>query len=254
MELDMDLRIKDIVELLEVSEKTVYRWIKHRKIPCYRINHQYRFNRTEINEWILNNRIPVVQPNLSFKINGLTTNLADLIEQGGIYYGIKGHTVREVFHHTVNTIRLPESLSKDDLFFALLNREELMSTASGNGIAIPHPRMPLISNIKDTSVAIVFPEHPVDFHALDGELVHTLFLILTFTPRWHLEVLSKISSLCQCKNFVSMLRDRRPEALRVRQRTARSICGSLTFSVCSVRSALRTYFFHETQNFRKTEE
>ena len=53
----MDLKIKDIVDLLQVSEKTVYRWIKEKKIPCYRINHQYRFNRSEINEWILSSKI-----------------------------------------------------------------------------------------------------------------------------------------------------------------------------------------------------
>ena len=49
----MELKIKDIVGMLQVNEKTVYRWIKEKKIPCYRINHQYRFNRAEINEWIL---------------------------------------------------------------------------------------------------------------------------------------------------------------------------------------------------------
>ena len=52
----MELKIKDIVDLLQVSEKTVYRWIKDKKIPCYRINHQYRFNRAEINEWILSSK------------------------------------------------------------------------------------------------------------------------------------------------------------------------------------------------------
>ncbi len=53
----MDLKIKDISELLQVSEKTVYRWIMGSKIPAYRINHQYRFDKTEINEWILKNKI-----------------------------------------------------------------------------------------------------------------------------------------------------------------------------------------------------
>lgn len=207
----MELRIRDIVELLEVSEKTVYRWIKDRKIPCYRINHQYRFNRAEINEWILNNRISVVNPQFNTRDSGLTTDLAALIEQGGIHYDIEGNTVRNVLHNAVNTIHLPDTLSRDSLFFALLNREELMSTAVGKGIALPHPRFPLIANVVDASVSIVFLKHPIDFHALDGDLVHSLFLILTYAPKRHLEVLSKISHLCQHEDFVSLLKNRSPE-------------------------------------------
>ena len=207
----MELRIKDIVEMLEVSEKTVYRWIKERKIPCYRINHQYRFNRAEINEWILNNKISVVHPSLQVTQGGLTTDLEDLIKRGGIHYNIEGHTVRDVLHNTVHAMPTPQALSKDDLFFALLNREELMSTAAGKGIALPHPRTPLIANVQDASVSIAFLKNPVDFHALDGQPVHTLFLILTFAPKRHLEVLSKIAYLCQHEAFIALLSKREPE-------------------------------------------
>lgn len=207
----MELRIKDISELLEVSEKTVYRWIKDRKIPCYRINHQYRFNRAEINEWILNNRISVAHPGITDARNGMTTNLVDLISNGGIYYGIEGQTVRDVLHNTVQVIPKPETLSNDDLFFALINREELMSTATGKGIALPHPRTPLITTIDDATVSIAFLANPVDFGALDGEKVHTLFLILTYAPKRHLEILSKIAHLCQRDEFIELLRRRAPE-------------------------------------------
>lgn len=207
----MELRIKDIIELLEVSEKTVYRWIKERKIPCYRINHQYRFNRTEINEWILNNRIAVVNPHIKIREDGLTTDLAALIRQGGIYYNIEGHSKREVLYETVNSILLPESLSRNDLFFALMNREDLMSTAAGNGIALPHPRNPLIASVDEARVSIAFLKNPVDFQALDSEPVHTLFLILTSAPKRHLEVLSKIAHLCQHNDFIQLLKLRESE-------------------------------------------
>ncbi len=40
----MRLNIRDLSELLNVSEKTIRRWIKQGSIPAYRINGQYRFN------------------------------------------------------------------------------------------------------------------------------------------------------------------------------------------------------------------
>jgi PTS system nitrogen regulatory IIA component len=204
----MDLKIKDIVEMLEVTEKTVYRWIKDRKIPCYRINHQYRFNRAEINEWILNNRILVANPNIALASGGLATDLVALIRNGGIYYDIAGDTVRQVLHNAVYAIETPKNISKEDVFFAILNREEMMSTAAGRGVALPHPRNPIIAGIDDASVSIAFLKKPVDFKALDGIPVHTLFLILTNAPKRHLEVLSKISHLCQMDDFLGMLQRR----------------------------------------------
>ena len=48
----MDLKIKDVAELLNISETTVRRWLVDGKIPAYRLNHQYRFSRIEIENWM----------------------------------------------------------------------------------------------------------------------------------------------------------------------------------------------------------
>ena len=49
----MDLKIKDVAELLNVSETTIRRWLKDGKIPAYQLNHQYRFSRGEIEDWMM---------------------------------------------------------------------------------------------------------------------------------------------------------------------------------------------------------
>jgi excisionase family DNA binding protein len=55
----MQLSVKDVSELLQVSEKTVYRWIEEGKLPGYRLNAQYRFNRYELLEWATAHRLPL---------------------------------------------------------------------------------------------------------------------------------------------------------------------------------------------------
>ncbi len=206
----MELKIKDIVDLLQVSEKTVYRWIKEKKIPCYRIHHQYRFNRAEINEWIMSNKIELSSKLFDLSIAGRPTNFTELLRHGGIYHDLTGNTIRDVLHNAIDAIHTPPDIDKEDIIAALLNREELMSTAIGHGIAIPHPRNPLITNISDASVSICFLKEAVDFRALDGRPIHTLFVLLTYSPRRHLEVLSKISYLCQMDDFRTMLERRAP--------------------------------------------
>ena len=55
----MDLKIKEVAELLNVSETTIRRWLADGKIPAYKINHQYRFNRAEIEHWVLGQKLGV---------------------------------------------------------------------------------------------------------------------------------------------------------------------------------------------------
>ncbi|MBN2416948.1 PTS sugar transporter subunit IIA [bacterium] len=207
----MDFKIKDVAAMLQVSEKTVYRWIKEKKIPCYRIQHQYRFNRAEINEWVLSNKIELSSNLLDLKLAGQPTNFTYLLAKGGIHSGIPGTTVAEVLHNALEMIPKPAGITIEEIAGALLNREQMMSTAIGHGIAIPHPRNPIVTTIEDASVSICFLEQPVDFGALDGKPVHTLFVLLTISPRRHLEVLSKISHLCQIEAFRVMLENRVPE-------------------------------------------
>lgn len=203
----MELKIKDIVDFLQVSEKTVYRWIKEKKIPCYRINHQYRFNKAEINEWILSNKIELSASLIHLSNSDGGEGLSRLLERGGIISGIAGGSVREVLEDAVKKINGPQSISKEEILSALLRREELMPTAIGKGIAIPHPRNPVITDIKTASVSICYLETAVDFGALDSQPVHTLFILLTASPKMHLEVLSKISYLCQDETFYRLLQD-----------------------------------------------
>jgi len=208
----MDLKIKDIIDLLQVSEKTVYRWIKEKKIPCYRINHQYRFSRAEINEWILSNKIEHSSSLISLAPATVPDGFTHLLENGGIHAGITGVTVAEVLRNAIETILTPMSISKDEILAALMSREELMPTAIGQGIAIPHPRNPLVTDAKNASVSICYLREPIDFQALDNQPVETLFILLTASPRMHLEVLSKISYLCHQEIFLDLLKNRTSKA------------------------------------------
>ena len=199
----MDLKIKDIVELLQVPEKTIRQWVKDNAIPHYVIHHQVRFNRTEVNEWILDRKPELAGNLLGLSIAGRPTRLTDLLRQGGVHYDLPGRTIREILPAALEVIRVPEGLDKKDSLAALIDREELMTTAMGRGIAIPHPRNPIITQVEDARVAIGFLREPADLGALDGRPVHTLFLLLTDNPRRHLEVLSKISYLCQIPEFLA---------------------------------------------------
>ncbi len=201
----MELKIKDVVNILQVSEKTVYRWIKDKKIPCYKINHQYRFNRAEINEWIISNRIELSSSLINLSNTQNPESFSILLERGEIINIETAGYVKDILKDAVGKINTPGKLSKEEILDALIRREELMPTAIGNGISIPHPRNPIVIDVNDANISICYLSQPVEFGALDKKPVHTMFILLTSSPRMHLDVLSKISYLSRDKKFLDLL-------------------------------------------------
>ena len=202
----VDLKIKDVAELLQVSEKTIYRWIKENKIPSMRINWQYRFNRDAINEWVLKNNISVAEPIFDETESTKKADIVECLRKGGIHYKVAGSTVEEILKNAVALINAPPGLDKETIVWHLLKREAMMTTALGSGIAIPHPRTPLISDISCESVSMCFLNGPVDFKALDNMPVSVLFIVLSANQPRHLQILSQISHLCRKDGFMELIK------------------------------------------------
>ncbi len=199
----MKLLVKDAARLLDVSEKTIYRWIKQGSIPAYRLHEQYRFNRAELLEWATARRISI-SPEIFREEESEATSLPDFTEAlqaGGIHYRIGGTDKATVLHHVVETLRLPSEVDREFLFEVLLAREALGSTAIGDGIAIPHVRNPVILHLERPMIMLCFLERPVDFEALDGEPVNTLFTLISPTVRAHLHLLSRLSFALRNRHF-----------------------------------------------------
>src|SRR5512135_662538 len=102
----MKLLVKDAARLLNVSEKTIYRWIKQGSIPAYRLQEQYRFNRAELLEWATARRI-AVSPEIFREEESEKESLPRLtqaLRAGGIHYRIGGDDRSAVLHHVVEVM------------------------------------------------------------------------------------------------------------------------------------------------------
>ncbi len=203
----MKLTVQDIARIFSLSEKTVYRWINRGEIPAYKINEQYRFNRTDILEWATAKRINF-SPELFEEPEGeggLIRSLGDSLDEGGIFYRVSGSSKDEVLREIVRIIKIPESVDPEFLYKVLMAREKMGSTAVGEGIAIPHARMPLVLHVPRPSVSLCFLEKPVEFGALDGKPVFALFTIISPTIRSHLYLLARLSYLLRNDEFKQIL-------------------------------------------------
>jgi Phosphotransferase system mannitol/fructose-specific IIA domain (Ntr-type) len=114
--------------------------------------------------------------------------------------------MQEALGALVKTVDLPEGLDREALLDALLAREDLASTAIGNGIAIPHVRRFGSESLQHDIVVVAYLFAPVDWKALDGIPVHTLFLVLAKDEASHLQLLAEIAHVASDESFVAFLK------------------------------------------------
>jgi PTS system nitrogen regulatory IIA component len=135
-------------------------------------------------------------------------NLADLIGRGGVHYRIPGNSPGEVLAALIGSLQDLPSVPAEELLRACLEREALMSTGIGGGIALPHPRNPMAADRDSQFAALGFPEHPVNWNAPDGKPVDTIFFILSASAPLHLHTLSQINFFCQDAGFLNLIKNR----------------------------------------------
>lgn len=199
----MDLKIKDLAELLNVSETTIRRWLAEGKIPAYRLNHQFRFSRSEIEDWVMSCKMGKkegISPSstlekmkkVSSKRGTRQFSLYRAIHHGGVFLEENQGTKEEVIRSSVRKIAKNMNMDGDVLSDLLMDRENQQPTSLNHGIAVPHTRDFLIQEPYDV-VTVVYPSRPIEYGALDGQPVHTLFFLFACEDKTHLHLLAKLA-------------------------------------------------------------
>ncbi len=211
----MDLKIEDVAQLLSVSESTIRRWVINGKIPAYRLNHQYRFNRNEVEDWMLKCKLKVAQIPAKKEEEQLPVfpggmqhfSLYRAIHRGGVYRDIAGHSKEQIIRGTTPFIANTLNLDSEVLAELLVDREKLMATALNNGVAAPHARE-CLQQIPFDLITVVFPYEPIDYGALDGTPVHTLFFLFASDDKIHLQLLAKLAHLSSNEEALELFKMR----------------------------------------------
>lgn len=209
----MDLKIKDVAELLNVSEAIVRRWVADGKIPTYRMNQQEYFSRTEIESWVISNKFDkhhhasspslrnkeneqvVIPPPCPSTRNGNKQfSLFRAVYKGDVLHHLMANSKEDVIRNVMKKVAKNLHVDEEIMTDLLLERELLMPTALNNGIAVPHTRDTLL-NAHHDAVVVVFLDTPLEYGALDGKPVHTLFFLFACEDKRHLHLLAKIAHL-----------------------------------------------------------
>ena len=210
----MKLTASDTAALFDVDESTVYRWIEERGLPAERIAGRTLLNRAAVLEWATENHVAISARVFRPAESGgeKLPSFARALETGGVHHAVGGATREEVLREAIGRLPLPEGSDAEDLLAVLLARETSFSTAIGNGIAIPHVRMPIVLDVDEAIISLSFLVEPVDFGAADGKPVTVLFTMVTPTVHGHLHLLAALAYLLRDEAFLAGVKAAAPAA------------------------------------------
>ena len=184
------LTIEEVAKYLRVSERTVYDWAQKGEIPAGKIGTVWRFKKTEIENWV-NDRL---SGHVYADAERQPVRIQNILSPDRVVF-IERASRRDALVELSEVLgTAPQVKNQAELTKEILRREELMSTAIGRGIAIPHVRL---ASVTDLVMAVGVCRVAInDFQPIDDEPVRILLMLAAAYNQhsYYLQTLSFISS------------------------------------------------------------
>ena len=101
--------------------------------------------------------------------------ISDLLSPTDVMMDVRASNKRLLLEDFAGKAAVSLGLRVDQVTSHLLKREELGSTGTGNGIAIPHARLP---GLKRPHGLLARLKQGIEFDAIDGRAVDVVFVLL----------------------------------------------------------------------------
>ncbi len=203
------MEITELARMLKIAPGTIERWIRQGRIPIRKKGEFCEFSRSALKKWADTHHMTInmVAPAESISSETRIDSLAVVMRRGGVIYDISGNTVGEVLADAVSRMNfINGDEQKNRVLENLMDREDMMSTGVGKGVAIPHPRTPFSDMEIPSTITTCFLRDPVDYKALDGQPVFVLFVLMAPSAKLHLHLLARLSFCLRNNDFISFLR------------------------------------------------
>ena len=193
---DTILTIEEVANYLRVSDRTVYDWAQRGEIPAGKIGTVWRFKKSEVEKWV-NDRLS----SSGGRIKDDVVQVKNILAPNRVIFISQTSRHDALVELATALSSAPQVKRSDELVSEILKREELMSTAIGRGIAIPHVRL---SSVTDLVMAVGVCKTPVtDFQPIDDIPVSLLFMIAAAYNQhsYYLQTLSYFSAKLKKKEL-----------------------------------------------------
>lgn len=146
-------------------------------------------------------KISEINPRKQHSILHKPMNLFTLLDDKTVLPNLKAKNKKQVINDLIDTLRWKvDAETVESIRDSVFERERIMSTGVGKGLAIPHCKTKAVDQ---NFAAFARLETPLDFNSIDGEPVQIIFLLVgpDSNHSQHIKLLSRISRLMNSASF-----------------------------------------------------
>ncbi|MEX0609974.1 MAG: PTS sugar transporter subunit IIA [Balneolaceae bacterium] len=129
-------------------------------------------------------------------------NLFSLLDKRTVLHHFEAQSKKELINALVDSLKenVTNNEALEEIREAVLEREKIMSTGVGKGLAIPHAKT---KAVKESHAAFALLKSPLNFDSIDTEPVRLVFLLVgpQSNNSHHIKMLSRVSRLMNSASF-----------------------------------------------------
>ena len=204
------LTVKQLASYLSVNERTVLKLVADGTLPGVKVGNQWRFRKAMIDTWLDDQMIGVtpkyIEPPKSTDSPGKMLELANCFQPDHIIAELTATSKTGIIEELACRAQ-DLGLVRDKTWFmgALIERENVMPSAIGNGIAFLHTLQRSPEQVIRPFMVLGRSSPGIDFDSLDGEPTHLFFVLGLKYAELHLPWLQKLSQILIDRGRVTAL-------------------------------------------------
>lgn len=207
---DRLMTVKELAAYLNLNQRTVLKLAAEGPLPAVKVGNQWRFRKAMIDAWLDDQMLGIsrryVDPPRAERAGRLLLDLASCFAPSHVIPELGARTKTTVVEelaahaHSLGLVR-----DKTWLVGGLIERENVMPSAAGNGIAFLHTLHRNPEQVVRPFMILGRSKHGVDFDALDGKLTHLFFVLGLKYSELHLPWLTKLAHMVARREAVEAL-------------------------------------------------
>jgi excisionase family DNA binding protein len=197
---DRLMTIKQLAGYLNLNERTVLRLVSDGALPGMKVGNQWRFRKAMIDTWLDDQMLGVTPRMIDEPKPVVSTRamleLASCFDITQVLPDMQARTKNEAVEELAG-LAADLGLVRDKTWFigALIERENVMPSATGFGVAFPHTMRRNPQQVTKPFMVLGRSQPGIDFDALDGKPTHLFFVLGLKVHELHLPWLAKLSNM-----------------------------------------------------------
>ncbi|MDP6630656.1 MAG: PTS sugar transporter subunit IIA [Kiritimatiellia bacterium] len=205
---DAVMTLQEVAAYLKVSEKTITRMVQAGELPGLKVSNQWRFIRAAIDDWLTRRMYNQASEQLAEVIQPPHEELSLplLLTPNRIILDLQPGPQEDVLARLVAPLIKEGTVTDPTRYMAaLIGREKIVSTAIGDGVAIPHARDPEHSALAKSCMALGICRDGMPFGAIDKKPTKLFFLIGGTSTEDHLRLVARTMLMLRKPDFIDAL-------------------------------------------------